>query len=430
MGNNSSTQNIQFNLNENLLPKMYVNEFIQAVIKDIINNIGQGINNMSGTTITTQQLSKYINNIDLISQCVTSISTIIAQNITPSIINTMVNNAMNNNKSHNLNDFTTKIKTINANINDNFIYVANNNLINLIENIVQDNLNTASIKVCFLSHTSKFVDTSLINPPNTPTAITSTNIQNSLNKCTDLESQLTIIINNLITNLDIKITAVNTIKTREQYIQEFKDDVNKITAEAENILYKINQYGFNVNTDIYDKQEQHKLLKKLYTLNDEQMYYQNKINMLTEQEFLSPTELQMINAPPPTKEDLDISGNTHFSANIINSQEKIQNVNKIQNTNQTINLQNNLTKNQNVVSTSNIDLTSNKNSNKQDIEDKPNKIFGIHISGKVSKFIYICCSFLLLLIIISSIVVIWRIRRTAQMASSIKDMASNTQNDD
>lgn len=430
MGNISATQNIQLNLSKNLLPKMYITQFTNLIIKDITYNISQGINNINTLLITPKQVITYINKLNLLDQVVSSILSIIAQNTTPPIINTIVINAMAN-KSIDLKDFNNSITSINPNVNYNIIVVNNNNLINLVENLVQNNLEVASIKICFLSHTSHFVDTNIITTPPTPNtidAITPINFQNSISECTDLDSQLSIIINNLLNSLDIKITLTNTIKTREEYLQEFQNDFNSLQNKYNTVNAEINRIDsiYDLDQDVYNRKHIHNLVKQLENIHSEIQYYVNKINALEEQPFLSPTELAMLTAPPPQKGDLDISGNQIFKANINHTQQKTQDVNKTQNINQNTNLNNDLSGNQNENISSNINLTSNKTINKHEYKSSTNKIFGIHMSTKVGTFVYICCSLLLILSIFASIFIAWRVRKTAQLVSKVKDIA-NTQ---
>lgn len=433
MGNISSKQNIQLNLSKNLLPKMYINDFNNLIIKDIENNISQGIENINGLIITPSQVVTYINQLDLLSQISSSILSIIAQNISPSIINTIITNAISNaitNKTVNLEYFNNSVKIIDSNINDNILVVNNNNLINLVENIVFENIEVKFIKTCFLSHTSNFVDTNMITTPPTPNtkdAITPTNFQNSISNCTDLNSQIKIVVNNLLNNLNIKITAKNTIKTRDEYIQEFQNDYNNLQNKYNIINGEINSVESIYDLDTENVNKIHILVKELENIHSEMQYYVNKINLLQEQPFLSPTELQILTAPPPPpkKGDLDISGNKIFKASIINTQEKNQNVNKIQNTNQNTNQNNNLSNNQNIKTSSNIDLTSNKNISKHDYESKTSGFFNLHIPSSVKKILFIISCIIFLVSLIYGTVIAVRMHRAAQFASNAKDYAQD-----
>ena len=408
MGNITSIQNVGLNLNENLLPQIYFNQFIELIINDILNNISQGVSNIIGFTITKLLLETYINNLDLYSQFVNSISTIIAQNIKSSTIIQLVTNAMNNNTGSNLSDFQNSVSTIISNINYDLQIVTNEKLLNLIENIVQDNLDIISIKKCFISHTINFIDTTKID---TPTA--STVFQTSISSCTEISSELNIIIKNLLNKLDIKITAINTIKTGAQYLQEFQTQFNSLQIQYNAYDSEITSSGFSIYNDDKDNLHKlHELVIKMENIQQEMENISNKISILEEQPFLTPEELTELITPIPQKEDLDVSGKKNYIANNVRMQQKIQNLNKQQISNNKLNLNNNLTKKININANSNFKYKLNTVITKTNIQDKDSKI---NISTKVKKFIYICTTILMVISCLIASFYYWRVKSAASM---------------
>ena len=431
-GNTEIKHNVQLNLLKNLLPQKYVDLFINYTVNDITNNIGQGINNIVGFEITKSQLISYINQLDLYSQVVNSISSISADNIPTFIINKLVTTAINNVSPSELNNFNNSIASIQPNINADIIVITNQNLINLIENIVQNNLEISIIKKCLLSHTSNLVDTIKIEQP-AANSITSTNITNSIGGCTELTTQVTIIIKNILSSLNIKITPTNTIKSVAEYLQEYQNEYNNLYKQ-----YQLYDSELENNPDstwyTYDPayiKEIHRKTHLMDNIQQEMTSLQSKINILQGQSFLSLNELESLMPPAPEKGDLDISGNHSFDLNANKIQKKIINMDKIQYGKQVLIHTNNLTKNKNIDSISNADLTSNKTMNQSSDVSKTSYFFGItHISEKAKKIIYICMSVLLAICIIISLFSVWRARSTVKMASRIRSLAAPSNNND
>jgi hypothetical protein len=418
MGNNNSTQIAQLNLSQNLLPQSILNEYNQLIISDIFSNIGDGVASLPGNTISQTQLVTYIKQLDLYSQVVNSISTITAQNMQSDIIDNIVINAMTDKTTLELLDFNTQVNSISPNINGDIFVVNNKNLINLFSNIVKDNLDVTSVKNCFLVHTS------------TLTNIQSNNAQqiivNAINNCTAMINQLSIITSNICDNLDIKITATNTIKTPKEYLAQFQAQLKVLQNQYNAYNAEITGPQFAYYND--DKQQLYKLheiTKKMVKIQSEIEQLVNKIDILEEQPNFSPEVLAMIEGKIQPKNMLDISGNKVLKYNFKNVQKHIQIDDENQTTKQLDNLQNNLKNDQNIDLSSNLDLKLNKNIYKKPKEtDKESGFFG-GVPKVVRTIIFICCSMILLISSLVALFVVWRVRSTISMVSKVKDLSSD-----
>ena len=426
MGNTTTKQTIEekqivaINLHENLLPKKYVKDLNTLIITDILINLNEDIDNLPLSLVNEKDIVNFINQLDLYSQYVSSISSIIAKYVSPIITNNLITNAMNkvqHNQSE-LDNFTNVIKTINPNINSDITIITNVNFINLISNIVQNNLDVISLKTCFLSHTKNFKTMIMFAVPSPGTIF-----QNLISNCTEISSQLSIIINNLLNKLNIRIVPVNTLKTNSEYIQELKNQYNNLNDEYNTLYSEITGTDFIPAND--DREQLHKLhllVKKYNNITKEMASIQYKINMLYELPFLTPNEIeqQILKSG-----GLNVSGNKALNININHLQQKNQYVDKIQSTNQNQNIQNDMSGNQNIDVNANIDITSNKKVTKNVIKTAPNKIFGIDVSSSVETFIMIVISLLLLISCVLSFFLIWRAKRTVKMVSTVKNIVSN-----
>jgi len=423
MGNNNSTQIAQLNLSQNLIPQDSLDQYNQLIVSDIYTNIANNtLNipvNIASNTISQNQLVTYINKLDLYSQVVNSISTITAQSVSSSDINTLVTNAMQNKTALDLIEFNTQIKTINSNINQDMFVVTNQNFINLISNIVKNNLDVKSIINCFLSHISGLDNIQL--------SVISNSVQKAISTCTDIQNQIKIIINNICSSLNIKITATNTIKTPQDYLKQFQSEYAQLQQQYNNYNTIITGPDFAVyNDDPSQIKKLHQIIKQMMQIQAEQQQLENKIKVLQENTYLTPEILAMLQGKVTTKNTLDASGNKSLNYNMSQVQQHMQTVNKNQTTDQNDDVQHNLSNNQNLDLSSNVVLNTNIDSNKTNIQNKESGFFG-NVPKGVRIFIFITSCIILMILCSISIYYIWRAKRAQQLVRGVKYY--NTMND-
>jgi hypothetical protein len=422
MGNTNSRQISQLNLSQNLIPKDILNQYNQLIVEDITSNIGNDVANLSNIIITQTQINTVITQMDLYSQVVNSISTITAQNVLQTDVNTIITNAMNDKTQLELIDFNNEVKSIQPNINEDIQVVTNKNFINLISNIVQNTLDATSLKKCLISHTTGIVNI------NTNNQDAQTIVQKAISKCTDILNQITIIINNIVDILDIKITSKNTIKTPQEYLAQFQSQYNVLQEQYNVYNTEITGPQFSIYND--DKEQIHKLheiTRKMEKIVAEQQQIEKKIVILQEQPYFSPQILALLEGKEIPKNMLDISGNQSLNYKFQFDQTHIQKVDKNQTTKQNDTLVNTLKNDKNITSTSNANLTVNREVDKTVVKDKEGQFFGDVPKG-VRIFIFILCCILLLISSSVGLFYAWRARRVVSMGSKSKDLSSG-QND-
>jgi hypothetical protein len=425
MGNNNSTQIVQLNLSQNLIPKDILNQYNQLIVEDITSNIGNDVANLPNTIITPSQINTVITQMDLYSQVVNSISTITAQNVLKSDFNTIITNAMNDKTKLELIDFNNEVKSIQPNINEDIQVVTNQNFINLISNIVQNTLDVTSLKKCLISHTTGIVD---INTNNQNLDV-QTIVQKAISNCTDIINQISIITNNIVNTLDIKITLKNTIKTPQEYLAQFQSEYNVLQEQYNVYNTEITGPQFSIYND--DKEQIHKLheiTRKMEKIAAKQEQIEKKIVILQEQPYFSPQILAMLEGKEIPKNMLDVSGNQSLNYKFKFDQERVQNVNKTQTTKQNDTLNNTLNVDKNISSISKSNLTVNRERDKTVDKDKEGQFFGDVPKG-VRIFIFICCGIILLISSSIGLFYAWRARRAVSLISKAKDLSGAIQND-
>lgn len=424
MGNTSSTQIAQLNLTQNLIPQDILNQYNQLIVEDITSNIGNDVANLPNIIITQTQINTVIKQLDLYSQVVNSISTITAQNVIQTDMDTIITNVMNEKTQFELLYFNNPVKSIQPNINQDLQVVNNQNFINLISNIVQNILDVTSLKNCLISHTTEIanINTNLQNID------VQTIVQAAISKCTDILNQITIITNNIVNTLDIRITSKNTIKTPQEYLAQFQSQYNALQEQYNVYNAEITGPQFGVYND--DKEQIHKLheiTRKMENIAAEQKQIEKKIVILQEQPYFSPQILAMLEGKEIPKNMLDVSGNQTLNYKFKFNQERVQNVDKTQTTKQKDILNNTLKVDKNITSTSTADLTINREVDKTIDKDKEGEFFGDVPKG-VRIFIFILCSILLLILLLVGLFFAWRARSAAKIISKVNDLSSG-QND-